>query len=758
MAIVSTLLATGKASRQACQLLMLALRGSALPVLAVPIAPAAHARIPLALCSQNGQPLLGDLQVALLDVRLTQAVMETVALALQAALTLGLGGSIIGALNGMQLVKALVDDHISHLAAPATARIWAVTTISCLVELLSDPQANETSAGRDLPEVVLDCHEAVSTRAAALAFLSIATVQSEREMADHLASATLPAQKTSGPRKKVAGLRHHTAAPISQPAGLSQRHDDSTVKLPEARQIMTILGIFSHLVHNSEAAGQALLAAGLGDLLDQLWRPKISTDLLHHLLRLLTALLPICPAARAAVAAKRGSMPLLERAANLMTTVGIDTATFVLAISVLRSLAASNDGAAHLLRSPTFLAEGRRLLQSLLQSREWECGRHVLQVYVNVAASVAGQRQLLQSPAAAGFGEQLLSWVSGACPACTCQALLVLRNLAFCTENHAHFLSAPRMLPTITATLSSSSSLASIAAAVACLWTLTYHSEKVKAALRKQPDLALHLGRTTMSGQASEVMFRRLLKSCHDIVGGDNKGRADLNNWSVSPVFHHYVETLQEQLADLKELQPAKSQPDRYAEFEQQVAELEGQLKPASLPAYALPLKRSTPETAAQSSAFQQSHSPQTKASRQMPPEKLAHRMERHSPQQSAAVLDDDTKKLLGRQDQLQESLIDEMADLAASLKQNVLGMEGSVKTRGKLLEDTESALERSAAGAKQSHRQAKQQHSKGGRSFCASLMWLLLVGMVFIGMYFFIKVTSMAGYKYVKPKLTEEL
>ena len=82
-----------------------------------------------------------------------QAVMETVALALQAALTLGLGGSIIGALNGMQLVKALVDDHISHLAAPATARIWAVTTISCLVELLSDPQANETSAGRDLPEV-----------------------------------------------------------------------------------------------------------------------------------------------------------------------------------------------------------------------------------------------------------------------------------------------------------------------------------------------------------------------------------------------------------------------------------------------------------------------------------------------------------------------------------------------------------------------------------------------------------------------------
>ena len=85
------------------------------------------------------------------------------------------------------------------------------------------------------------------------------------------------------------------------------------------------------------------------------------------------------------------------------------------------------------------------------------------------------------------------------------------------------------------------------------------------------------------SGLFLEISFRRLLKSCAEIMAGDNKGREDLTAWQRSPVFHHvrrgylyvmpcvlqpslprsthrepawpvelqYVETLQEQLADL---------------------------------------------------------------------------------------------------------------------------------------------------------------------------------------------------------------
>ncbi|KAK9865708.1 hypothetical protein WJX84_003021 [Apatococcus fuscideae] len=256
-----------------------------------------------------------------------------------------------------------------------------------------------------------------------------------------------------------------------------------------------------------------------------------------------------------------------------------------------------------------------------------------------------------------------------------------------------------------------------------------------------------------MGDKPSELIFRRLLKCCEDIVGGDNKGRADLKTWSTSPVFHHYVETLQEQLADLKLTSEARSRPEDYASYDRQVSNLTRQLRPANVPAYALPLKRSAPETAAQSIMSPQAVPHQPRQPRVMPPEKLAHRMERHSPQQSAAALNADTRQLLGRQDHLQDAMIDEMADLAASLKNNVLGIENSVKTRGQLLEDTETALEHSAAGAKQSNQQAKTVRTKSSRSFCATLMWLLLVGMVFVGMYIFIKATSMAGYKYVKPK-----
>ena len=41
------------------------------------------------------------------------------------------------------------------------------------------------------------------------------------------------------------------------------------------------------------------------------------------------------------------------------------------------------------------------------------------------------------------------------------------------------------------------------------------------------------------SGLFLEISFRRLLKSCAEIMLGDNKGREDLTAWQRSPVFHH---------------------------------------------------------------------------------------------------------------------------------------------------------------------------------------------------------------------------
>ena len=66
-----------------------------------------------------------------------------------------------------------------------------------------------------------------------------------------------------------------------------------------------------------------------------------------------------------------------------------------------------------------------------------------------------------------------------------------------------------------------------------------------------------------------------------------------------------------------------------------------------------------------------------------------------------------------GTQEAVQESLTDELAELAAALKQNTLGMELRVRERGRLLDQTDTALEKSLVDVKSSHKKAKDIHRK---------------------------------------------
>ncbi|KAK9865716.1 hypothetical protein WJX84_009345 [Apatococcus fuscideae] len=611
--LVCTLLATGQTSAHACQLLLVALRSSALEWLAAPASVAAPGRAPLALCNQGSRPMLGDLQEALLNAHLTQAVMETMAMTLQAAILQGMGRVAFGLVDGTGLIQTLVDGYVASAAATSTQRLWAVIVISTLVETVhgarGDDQHLSTSPGQQdvstvlswtlqsllrhvcmakmeervipthaaqqlqqtmmqclklimaalttsswslawaevggcwwlmrmardedavvraaawemlvlliqpdahptlcmllkaCPDVattalkaVMDGKECSGVRAAAIQFLCMAMVDSEAAATTDLnpddrqlpglwdfgveaiirnlelwaslsdimqdetapprallayspaakmvalkldfhvhlmellsaAAAAMPDRNTHARHKKAAGLHSHTAAPSADVKGQAQENAALTKASASVRQIGLLLGMVGHFVHESEAAGHALMLAGLGQFLDQLWQPGASREQLHHILCLLVRLLPSCQPARAALSTKRGPITLLERAVKCLADAGED-ATFHLAASALRSLSAAHDGAAQLLRSTTFLSEGRRLLQSLLQGKQWKQGCAILQVYVNLAASPAGQKQLFQSPAAAASS----------------------------------------------------------------LWTLAYHSEKIKAALRKLPDLALHLG------------------------------------------------------------------------------------------------------------------------------------------------------------------------------------------------------------------------------------------------------------------------
>lgn len=58
----------------------------------------------------------------------------------------------------------------------------------------------------------------------------------------------------------------------------------------------------------------------------------------------------------------------------------------------------------------------------------------------------------------------------------------------------------------------------------------------------------VHMSSTTdqlpapTSGLPLEITFRRLLRSCQQIIVGDTKGRDDLRDWRTSPIFHHVSE------------------------------------------------------------------------------------------------------------------------------------------------------------------------------------------------------------------------
>ena len=106
------------------------------------------------------------------------------------------------------------------------------------------------------------------------------------------------------------------------------------------------------------------------------------------------------------------------------------------------------------------------------------------------------------------------------------------------------------------------------------------------------------------------------------------------------------------------------------------------------------------------------------------------------------------TQARIQAQGKTQENLTDELVDLAAGLKLNTLAMEAKVKERGTLLDSTEDALDRSATETKNAANKATQIHRRGRVNFCFTILVLLIIGVGFAGMYIFIRITSFTGYK----------
>lgn len=108
-------------------------------------------------------------------------------------------------------------------------------------------------------------------------------------------------------------------------------------------------------------------------------------------------------------------------------------------------------------------------------------------------------------------------------------------------------------------------------------------------------------------------------------------------------------------------------------------------------------------------------------------------------------------KARLQTQGKTQEVLTDELVDLAAGLKLNTLAMEAKVKERGTLLDSAEAAVDRSATETKIAATKATAIHRRGRVNFCFTILVLLIIGTGFAGMYIFIRITSFTGYKATK-------
>lgn len=233
---------------------------------------------------------------------------------------------------------------------------------------------------------------------------------------------------------------------------------------------------------------------------------------------------------------------------------------------------------------------------------------------------------------------------------------------------------------------------------------------------------------------------------------------------SLSHSFPQYVDTLQEQLADLED--SGKIKAAVFDHYRQQVRSIASQLQKPDLPSYCLSINpQQQPPAAAmpiippapliRPQQQPQGHKHVTSTSKK--PTNTTNDKElkvkvqdstKTTTSPSELRLSDKAKTQLISEHAIQDNIADELLGLTAALKTNTLAMEGKLKERGELLDTTEEALDKSVTGAKASAGKATALHKRGRLNLCLTCLIMLIIGSSFAGMFMFIRVTRFAGYK----------
>jgi hypothetical protein len=119
-------------------------------------------------------------------------------------------------------------------------------------------------------------------------------------------------------------------------------------------------------------------------------------------------------------------------------------------------------------------------------------------------------------------------------------------------------------------------------------------------------------------------------------------------------------------------------------------------------------------------------------------------------------TVSDAAKSRLKKEFLVQESLTDDLVDMASALKESTRGVHTKVQERDALLETTEHALDTSFQGTKESVSRVEKARKKSRMNFCFTMIVILSLVLGCAAMVVFIRVTSLVGYKRQNLHATE--
>ncbi|KAG1657261.1 hypothetical protein FOA52_010832 [Chlamydomonas sp. UWO 241] len=292
---------------------------------------------------------------------------------------------------------------------------------------------------------------------------------------------------------------------------------------------------------------------------------------------------------------------------------------------------------------------------------------------------------------------------------------------------------------------------------------------------------------------AQEVAFRRLLVSCTrllDALGtsGSIGTAAGGTTTSTSPGFDpqaaklkHYMETLQEQLADLERSHAIELGFKTLSSYRQLVSALAARAPPVSLPSYAAKPAGPRPKPPAAAAPAAAASAYGTGASSQ--PALALGSLGRSgsgggggggggrggagggastmgggvaaggadASRTSGGIggaLGAAAKATLAHQQATHDALTDELVEMAAALKRSTLGVQEAVKRRGNLADAAEAHLDTSLVNARDVVKRSKEQYKRGSGTFWLTIGVVLIVSLVFTSMIVWIKFSYLLGYR----------